>query len=763
VDMAACAFEPSQRVVHSHPCTALPRKSAFLSLLLVFCGPFGTAYAVPAVPAAVPAVPAMPAAVPASSVVPAVPAAPMVPAAQIAANPSASRPVRRPASRPVPGADAVLIAELKGLRLVDSEAKVAPRVTGSGLIVEGLPLLQDPGILSRLEGFLHKPLGQGDLAMLRKEILDWYVRRNLPYAEIIVPERQDIGDGILQMVVLEDPLILPHLTGIKLMNGIQKLKPEGVSGEGVIVEGLPKLNARSIRNKLAAFIGKPLTRGSMGAITKTIISWYDSRDRPFLDVSIPAGQNITSGVIQVVVTESHVGRIRVVGNKWFSARRLASELRIRPGTEISRTELREDADWLTQNPFHHQELTAQTQAQGSYRVTIETSAGSPGRTDVTVKAADRFPLTASFRYDNSGTPVLTRDRWTYGLDWGNALWLDHQLSYRYITSDANLLHGRIPYQAHSLAYVIPLSWHDTLTLSGAYALARPELGPDLGLTGIIGQASLRYSILLPSIGNDPVHQVPILSQTLQFGFDFKSTNNNLLFGGTQVSNTTTEIDQFPIVYNAALNDRFGQTSLENDFVYSPGGLSSRNHTSFFAAQTGASFVKPTYIYDHLAIERVTRLPADSDWAAQLGWIRNASWLMKVVAQTSSRSLLPSEQMGIGGAESVRGYDEHEGGGSSGVLISEELRTPVFSLSADLAKQDFGDRSQLAAFWDFGAVHERVLPGGIANTNLESVGLSLYGAMSSYLDFRLNYGWQLRTAPGAASRGQFGHVSVSVRY
>jgi len=321
----------------------------------------------------------------------------------------------------------------------------------------------------------------------------------------------------------------------------------------------------------------------------------------------------------------------------------------------------------------------------------------------------------------------------------------------------------VPYRAHSLAYVIPLPWHDTLTLSGAYALAKPELGPDLGLTGVIGQASLRYSIALPSIGNDPVHQVPILSQALQFGFDFKSTNNNLLFGGTQVSNTTTEIDQFPIVYNAAVNDRFGQTTLENDFVYSPGGLTSRNNSSFFAAQTGTSFVKADYIYDHIAIERVTRLPADLNWAKRLGWMKDASWLTKVVAQTSNRSLLPSEQMGIGGAESVRGYDEHEEGGSSGVLVSEELRSPVFSLSTDLGKQDIGDRSQLAAFWDYGTVHERVLPGGIADANLESVGLSLYGAIGRYIDFRLNYGWQLRAAPGVPERGQFGHVSVSVRY
>jgi hemolysin activation/secretion protein len=277
------------------------------------------------------------------------------------------------------------------------------------------------------------------------------------------------------------------------------------------------------------------------------------------------------------------------------------------------------------------------------------------------------------------------------------------------------------------------------------------------------QLSLRYGIELPPIGNDPVHQIPIVTEELQLGYDFKSSNNNLLFGGAEVSNTTTDIDQFTLIYNAAVNDRFGQTSLENDLVYSPGNLTGQNKNSYFAAQTGTPFATVNYLYDHLALNRVTQLPQDLDWVKYLGWIRNASWLMKVVYQISDRNLLPSEQMGIGGAESVRGYDEHLEGGSDGYLVSEELRTPPFSLTNNSALPDIGDRTQLAAFWDYGRVHDlQVLPDTLTNPPLESTGMSVHTAIGQYVDFRLDYGWELRAVPGIPG-DQFGHVSMTVRY
>jgi hemolysin activation/secretion protein len=138
--------------------------------------------------------------------------------------------------------------------------------------------------------------------------------------------------------------------------------------------------------------------------------------------------------------------------------------------------------------------------------------------------------------------------------------------------------------------------------------------------------------------------------------------------------------------------------------------------------------------------------------------------MRVVGQTSDRDLLPSEQLGAGGYDSVRGYDERVANGSQGLLLSEELRTPAFSLAKLVAGRAIDDQAQLLAFWDYGSVREKQpVPGESTSVSLESVGMGMRYAITRYLDFRLDYGWQLRKLPGVAVRGQMGHIGITLSY
>ena len=41
-------------------------------------------------------------------------------------------------------------------------------------------------------------------------------------------------------------------------------------------------------------------------------------------------------------------------------------------------------------------------------------------------------------------------------------------------------------------------------------------------------------------------------------------------------------------------------------------------------------------------------------------------------------------------------------------------------------------------------------------------MGLYSAIGRYVDFRLNYGWQLRAAPGMPDRGQFFELAALAR-
>ncbi len=369
-----------------------------------------------------------------------------------------------------------------------------------------------------------------------------------------------------------------------------------------------------------------------------------------------------------------------------------------------------------------------------------------------LQTQDRLPLRVYAGYDNTGTPVLGHDRWNLGFNWGDAFGLDQQFSYQFTSSD-DFWHSRetLPgrpdnpsFTAHAVSYVAPLPWRDKITIFGSYDEAVPRLGPDLGVTGISGQASIRYILSLP--------HGPAVAQQLQFGYDYKTSNNNLEFGGTVVSAVTTEIDQFPLEYDLSVTDAFGQTGVQNSFVFSPGNLTGGDKDALFQAQSASPFAKARYIYDTLRLTRTTRLPGD------------ASWVMRVVGQATDRDLLPSEQLGAGGYDSVRGYDERVANGSEGLLLSEELRTPAFSLAKLVTGHGIDDQAQLLAFWDYGSVREKQLvPGNTTSVSLESVGMGMRYAITRYLDFRLDYGWQLRKLPGAPTRGKMGHIGITLSY
>ena len=542
----------------------------------------------------------------------------------------------------------------------------------------------------------------------------------------------------LPSVAAPERILLPTLRGLKLVGDPARLERNGADGEGVMIDGLPMMDAPEIRARLAAFVGARLTFGGLDDITQIVIGWYRDHDHPFVDVAFPE-QDISTGVIQGVVTEFRVGAIKVQGNQWFSSALIANALRVAPGDPIDAKRLQDDIAWLNQNPFR--------------QVTVLAERGeAPATTDLVLDTADRFPLRVYGGYDNTGTPVLGHDRWNLGVNWGNAFWQDQQLSYQF-TSSNDFWHHRadIPgrpggpaFVAHAVSYVAPLPWRDKIGIFGSYSEAVPRLGPDLGLTGISGQASVRYIVPLPGFA-DIVHQ-------LQIGYDFKTSNNNLEFGGLLVSNVTTEVDQFPLIYDLTATDAWGRTTVQNSLVFSPGNLTAGDKDAAYQAQSGSSFAKAKYVYDTLRVTRTTRLPED------------ASWVMRVIGQLSDRNLIPSEQLGAGGFDSVRGYDERAANGSVGVLVTEELRTPPFRPVKLLGGGEIGEEAQLLAFWDFASVREKqTAPGAHSSTQLSSVGLGMRYTIARYFDFRLDYGWQLRKPPGAASRSQMGHIAVTASY
>ena len=522
-------------------------------------------------------------------------------------------------------------------------------------------------------------------------------------------------------------LLLPSLDGLMIVKTQEEIKVEGAPEvKGLKVVGIPLLSGPDFQALVAPYFGRPVRFATVKRLQRQIILYCRAKDRPLVDVILPDQDLTKNAVLQLVFLEGTVGKLTVEnpGEVWFKEELIRGQVRLKPGDHIDSKQLLADLDWLNRNPFRQVDVLFK---QGQQL----------GQSDVALQVQDRLPLRVYGGFEDTGTRFTGRDRLLAGFNWGNVFGVDHQLNYQYTTdTDFRLV------KAHSVSYLIPLPWRHTLTLFGSYVDGRAEFGSGSTTTaeGKSYQGSLRYSAPLPSLQKYQ-HEVSA-------GFDFKRANNDFIFGGTTHIPSDADINQFELGYSALLPDKWGQTSAGIEAYYSPGGLLGNNAASDFnSLRPGSS---ANYLYARLNAERITRLPYDF------------SWIVRFQGQLADRKLLPSEELGLGGHSTVRGYDERLVNGDNGWLISNELRTPSLRLGNLLNTPGGADFLQFLTFLDYGATRIYSPQASDPAPDLASVGGGLRFTVSQNLAVRLDYGYQL-TEHSLSTRTSRAHVSVLLSY
>jgi hemolysin activation/secretion protein len=520
-------------------------------------------------------------------------------------------------------------------------------------------------------------------------------------------------------------VVAKKLLGLRFVSSVKEVAADGFSGTQAIDPGdVAFARQADFAAVVQPFIGQPVTIDALDNLSNAVVIYYRAHDRPIVNVFAPQ-QNITNGYVQIVVAEGHVGDVRSGGAKWFSNDDLRDDLRLHACDPISGHMLREDLDWMNRNPFHQSDL-------------VFGPGDSPGLTDLTLKTADRFPARVFAGYDDAGNQYTGDYRYFAGFNYGDFLGLDQQLSYQFSTAeDTN------EFTAHAGSWVIPLPWRHVLTIYGSYGQSSANVPGTSGLfhsSGTSWQTSFRYEVPLRAPAN--------LTHSLVAGFDFKSSNNNLAFGGMPVvSDTYADTAQIVVGYQAAYTDRYGSTTGSVMAYLSPGGLTSNDSTQDYQAQRYGA--KPYYEYGQLNLQRVTTLPA------------NFTWTERGELQISDANLLPSEQIALGGYDTVRGYDEREANGDSGFFLSSEIDTPPISLGNLVGLAAATDQLQFLGFVDYGGVslHQPGPSDTNPNANLLGVGPGVRWAISPYMSFRFDYGWQLISTGYDSRYDSRGHIGL----
>lgn len=531
------------------------------------------------------------------------------------------------------------------------------------------------------------------------------------------------GEGLAAQA--GEAVLLDALRGVRVAGDVTDLEAAPDPAEArVHVSGFPLLGAETAELLFSPFLDRPVSVESLERMQQTLRLYLAQAGRPFSLVYTPP-QDITDGVIGFVVRESVIGQLRVDGNQAFSDRSYLSRIALEPGSPLDAAAISSGLDRINLNPFRD--------------AAAEFAAGSaPGTTDVVLRANDRAPWRLHGGVNNTGSTSTTEERITLGVDWGNVFGSGHLATLQW-TSDFDAKYSR----AISGNYIADLPGGNSLTVFGAYSEIESKTTPDFDQAGESWQVGLNVDVPLAPRG-------PGYEDRLQFGFDFKSSDNNLDFIQPPfiipVVDNRTHIVQARAQYRGTLQDALGSTSFGVKLTVSPGGLSADNEDEAF--ETARAGAESRYLYGTLNLFRDTRLPR--------GW----NWTVQADLQQANGNLLGSEQMSGGGLYSIRGYGEGEVIGDNGFLVRQELLLPPLRL---LHGRGIPDQLRSFLFVDYGQLWNEDQLEGEGTTELFSVGAGFTYQLSRNLTAQFAYGWQLEDSGIGSGDDARAHFNLTLSF
>ncbi|WP_445229710.1 ShlB/FhaC/HecB family hemolysin secretion/activation protein [Duganella rhizosphaerae] len=514
--------------------------------------------------------------------------------------------------------------------------------------------------------------------------------------------------------------LLPLLVLLSASASAADAAPFEISG--FRFEGASLLGAERLQALVAPFAGKQRGMDDVGRAVAAVKAAYVAAGYPIVQVYAPE-QTLGAGTVVLRVSEGKLARVEVRGNKVYSEANVRASLPPLREGEAPNTDAIVAAVLLANdNPAR--------------QLAVNFSAGaSATEVDARIDVAEDRVGKVSVTLDNAGAAATGRERIGLGYQHANLFGRDHVLSVQLMTSvqqpdkAASVTAGyRIPFYRQGLSLDLVAAYSDSK--SNAVSPAGPLFFSGKGV-----YAGARLNQALASRGE--------YRHKLVYGIDYKDFNNNCSIAGIELAACGT-ITDVPLSVSY-----LGQQATPG---YQAGGS-----IGYFHNLPGGRHGQRERYGTHPRSWQAWR--ASAYFAQPLGqW----QWRATLNAQYSGDALIPSEQFGVGGAASVRGYDERTAAGDRGASANLELYTPELAPRLHL-----GERHALRAllFYDAGWVRNSDAS-PIASGHLASVGVGLRYSFDKDVSLRCDAGAaQVATAPGANAPRQSnqGFVHVAFQY
>jgi hemolysin activation/secretion protein len=498
------------------------------------------------------------------------------------------------------------------------------------------------------------------------------------------------------------------------------------------VDGSTVLPQEQVEQVIYPYLGPGKTAQDVEAARKALQDAYTKAGFVTVSVAAPRWVDRGAGVIGMRVIERRVERLRVKGARYFVPDAVrAGAPSVAPGTVPNIKQITADLVGLNQLP----DRTVQPSLKPGRR---------PDTVDVDLDVADKFPLHGTLEANNRYNADTHAERLTASLTYDNFFQRGDSGTVSYTVAPEDVRDAEI--ESASYLFHIPDS---RMSLLFTYLHSNSDVIA-LGTTDVAGRGTTAgFRLLIPlgttaAVGNTFTHSFSV-------GWDYKKFYELDKFGGQVCTNgsgqtvpggtpdtscqfvvanqTSAPITYYPL--NAAYAANWTGPKSTTDVNVSAelgvpaiGSSADQFDNKRYAAPSGFSLLRA-------GVTREQDLPYDLQlWGSLQG-------------QMTNDPLVSSEQFGLGGVDSVRGYLEAETLGDYGVTLQSEFRGP------DLHKYVRGPvRSwRFHLFADTGVINLRDATIGQRSSNgLSSVGVGTRINLWGYLNGAVQDAQTLNNGP-----------------
>jgi len=401
----------------------------------------------------------------------------------------------------------------------------------------------------------------------------------------------------------------------------------------VIITGSTLFKPEDLKPLYEEYVGKKVSSRDLSEITERIKAKYKQAGYPITIVYMPE-QDIRGGRIEIRVVEGKIGELKIEGNRFFNTSLIEKYIHIKKNEIINLKKLERDILRLLKNP----DLDIST---------VISPGKEPGTADLILKVKDRFPYHAGGTYENQGTRLTGKDR--------------GMVTYRStnLTGNNDSLFGAVLFakysDAQSVGYTLPIDTYGT-RLGFNFSRFYLKLGKEFREFDITGDSQVYSPFFAKELWLSETSEVDMI-----VGIDIKSIKKYTT--GVKTADDQLRVPYFG--YEITRNDAYGQTVLSPRFSFGTGrflGASKKDHLTASRPHTGGFFFK----YEQ-TLTRVQKMPFGSYAVGRCQF------------QVTPQTLSPSEQLQLGGANSIRGYPEGDFLADTGVILNFDWIFPMYCI------------------------------------------------------------------------------------